>query len=90
MQGEIVLLCLIAIINGFEWISAQQALMDMSGAIGALNVLIKEVDMKLPLPSDAEIKANTKYKPNPPELPVRNSTKVVSEIRIKLVTNSYH
>jgi len=49
-----------------ETSSAQQALMDMSGAIGALNILIKHPD-NLPQPSQKEIKQNTKYvDPNAP------------------------
>ena len=41
--------------------SAQQALMDMSAAIGALNVLIREPD-ELAQPSPDEIARNTKYR----------------------------
>ena len=44
-----------------EGASAQQALMDMSAAIGALNILIRHPD-DLPMPDPAEIKRNTKYK----------------------------
>jgi len=41
--------------------SAQQALMDMSAAIGALNILIRSPS-ELPQPDPEEVKKNTKYK----------------------------
>jgi hypothetical protein len=41
--------------------TAQQAFMDMSAAIGALNALIKSED-ELPLPDMDEVRRNTKYK----------------------------
>jgi hypothetical protein len=44
-----------------EGASAQQALMDMSAAIGALNILIRNPE-ELPQPDADEIKKNTKYK----------------------------
>lgn len=49
-------------------ISPQQALMDMSSAIGALNVLIKSPD-DLPQPSSQLIQQNTLYKPPKVEPP---------------------
>jgi len=51
-----------------EGASAQQALMDMSAAIGALNVLIKS-PTELPMPDPEEIKRNTRYKIQSVKLP---------------------
>lgn len=45
-----------------EGASAQQALMDMSAAIGALNILIRNPE-DLPMPDPEEIKRNTRYRP---------------------------
>jgi hypothetical protein len=44
-----------------EGASAQQALMDMSAAIGALNILIRN-PQDLPMPDPEEIRKNTKYR----------------------------
>ena len=51
-----------------EGASAQQALMDMSAAIGALNILIRN-PVDLPQPDSDEIKRNTKYKVQSMRLP---------------------